>query len=61
MYIRKQKQTYRYRKHSSRYSGEREKRIKLEVWDQDIQTSMYKLDIQQAYIAWHRNIAIISQ
>ena len=31
------------------------------IKDTDIQTTMYKIDIQQAYIVWHRNIAIILQ
>ena len=57
MYTAKQKQTRRYRRQTSGYqwgdgSGEGQER----VWDQEVQTTMYKIDKQQGYIVQHREI-----
>ena len=44
----KQKQTHRHRKQTNGYQrGKVEGRDKLGVWDQQIQTTIYKIDKQQ--------------
>ena len=57
MNVTKQKQTYRYREQTSGYWwGEGRGRGKIGVWDQEIQTTMYKIKKQQGYIVQHREL-----
>ena len=60
MYIAKQKQTHRYRKQTSGYQRGRRGKDKLGVWDQQIQTTMYKIDKQQGPTVQHRELYSIS-
>ena len=53
----KQKQTHRHRKQT--YGYQRGKGVggdKLGVWDQQIQTTMYKIDKQQGPTVQHREL-----
>ena len=56
MYIAKQKQTHRYRKLTSGYQWGGGEEGKIEVWDQEIQSTVYKIGQQQGYIVQHRGI-----
>ena len=53
----KQKQTHRHRKQTYGYKRERDK---LGVWDQQIQTTIYKIDKQQGPAVQHRELYSIS-
>ena len=57
----KQKQTHRYRKQTYGYQrGDGRVRDKLEVWDQQIQTTIYKIDKQKGPTVQHRELYSIS-
>ena len=57
----KQKQIYRYRKQTYGYQrGKAEGRDKLGVWDQEIQTIIYKINKQQGPTLQHRALYSIS-
>ena len=54
MSIIKQKQTHRYREQTSGYQGERGKGGKIGAETYKVQTTMYKINKLQGYIAQHR-------
>ena len=57
----KQKQTHRYRKQTSGYQqveGRREGQ--LGVWNQEVQTAIYIIDMQQGYIVQHKELQLLS-
>ena len=57
----KQKQTHRHRKQTYGYQrGKVGERDKLEVWDQQIQTTIYKIDKQKGPTAQQRELYLIS-
>ena len=57
----KQKQIYRHRKQTYGYQrGKAEGRDKLGVWDQEIQTIIYKINKQQGPTLQHRALYSIS-
>ena len=57
----KQKQPHRLRKQIYGYqSGKVRGRDKLGVWDQQIHTTIYKIDNQQGPTVWHRHLDSIS-
>ena len=57
----KQKQTHRHRKQTYGYQkGKGRGRDKLGVWDQQIQTIIYKIDRQQGPTVQHRELYSIS-
>ena len=57
----KEKQIYRHRKQTYGYQrGKAEGRDKLGVWDQEIQTIIYKINKQQGPTLQHRALYSIS-
>ena len=57
MNITKKKQTHRYREQTSGYQlGEERERGKIGVGDEEVQTTMYKINKLQGYIIQHRDI-----
>ena len=57
----KQKQIHRHRKQTYVYHRETwQGRDKLRVWDQQIQTTMYKIHKQQGPTAQHRELYSVS-
>ena len=56
-----QKQTHRHRKQTYGYQrGKAGRRDKLGVWDQQIETTIYKIDKQQDPTVQHRELYSIS-
>ena len=54
----KQNQNHRYRKQT--YGYQSRKGDKLGVWDQQIQTTIYKIDKQEGHTVEHRELYSIS-
>ena len=52
--------THRRRKQIQDYERGKGERDRLGVWDQQIQTTMYKADKQQGPIVYHRELCPIS-
>ena len=52
----KQKQTHRHRKQTYGYQRAQGRRDKLEVWDQQIHTTIYKIGKQQGPTVQHREL-----
>ena len=58
--ITKQKQTQRHRKQTCGYLRGKDRGDKFRVWDQQIQTTIYKIDKQQGPTVQHRELHSIS-
>ena len=56
----KQKQTHRHRKQTYDYRRGKGDRDKLGVWDQQIQTTIYKIDKRQGPSVQHRELYSVS-
>ena len=56
----KQKQTHRFKKQYMVTKGESSGRDKLGVWDEQIHTTVYKIDEQQGPTVYHRELYSIS-
>ena len=56
----KQKQTHRHRKQTYGYQKGGGERDKLGVWDENIHTTMFKIDNQQGPTVQHRELYSIS-